>query len=219
MSEPSRPPAAGAARVFAPGEEGAPAACRGYVGLTFDDGPSSRTPGLLEALHDAGLRATMFNQGNHVDADPGLVRAQVDAGMWIGNHSYSHPRLTELGPAERESEIARTQDAVAAAGGGIPTLFRPPYGETDDTVRATAAAFGLTEILWDVDPQDWNGASADAIVEAVGRLTDGQVVLLHDWPATTLAAVPRIAEVLEANGLRPGMICPVTGRAVAPDSV
>ncbi|WP_151772924.1 polysaccharide deacetylase family protein [Streptomyces abyssomicinicus] len=205
MSTSFRPPAAGGTT------------CRGYVGLTFDDGPSGRTPALLTALREAGLRATMFNQGNHVEADPGLVRAQVAAGMWVANHSYSHPYMTRLDPAAMESEIARTQRAVAAAGGGVPTLFRPPYGDTDDTLRAAAAKYGLTEILWDVDPQDWNGASADAIVEAAGRLTDGQVILLHDWPATTLEAVPRIGRVLAAKGLRTGRICPVTGRAVAPD--
>ncbi|MDH6227299.1 polysaccharide deacetylase family protein [Streptomyces sp. MJP52] len=204
MPEPSRPTAVRAA------------ARNGYVGLTFDDGPSSRTPALLSALREAGLRATMFNQGNHADADPGMVRAQADAGMWVANHSYSHPRMTRLGRARMESEISRTQRAVAAAGGGVPELFRPPYGETDDTLRAAAAKYGLREVLWDVDPQDWNGASADAIVEAAGRLTDGQIILLHDWSATTLEAIPRIGRVLRAKGLRAGRICPVTGRAVAP---
>jgi peptidoglycan/xylan/chitin deacetylase (PgdA/CDA1 family) len=193
-----------------------PAPCHGYVGLTFDDGPSARTPALLAALREAGLRATMFNQGNHVAADPGLVRAQVDAGMWVANHSYTHAHMTRLGQDEMESEISRTQRAIADAGGGTPKLFRPPYGESDATLRAAAAKHGLKEIHWDVDPQDWNGASADAIVEAAGRLTDGQVILLHDWPEATLEAIPRIGRVLEANGLRTGMISPVTGRAVAP---
>lgn len=189
----------------------------GYVGLTFDDGPSHRTAALLDALREAGLRATMFNQGNHATERPDLVRAQVDAGMWIANHSYSHPYMTRLTPAEMESEISRTQEALAAAGGGTPRLFRPPYGDTDETLAAVVAKAGLTEVCWDVDTRDWDDASADAIVEAVGRLTDGQVVLMHDWPPSTLAAIPRIGEVLRAKGLRTGMICPDTGRAVAPE--
>jgi peptidoglycan/xylan/chitin deacetylase (PgdA/CDA1 family) len=192
------------------------AACNGYVGLTFDDGPSGNTTGLLNALRQNGLRATMFNQGQYAAANPSLVRAQVSAGMWIGNHSYTHPHLTRLNQAQIDSEISRTQQAIANAGGGTPKLFRPPYGETNATVRSVAARHGLTEIIWHVDSQDWNGASTDAIVQAAGRLTNGQVILMHDWSANTLAAIPRIAQGLTARGLCAGMISPQTGRAVAP---
>ncbi|WP_372349552.1 polysaccharide deacetylase family protein [Streptomyces sp. KL116D] len=192
------------------------AACGGYVGLTFDDGPAGSTPALLTALRQNGLRATMFNQGQYAAANPAQVRAQVAAGMWVGNHSYTHPHLTQLGQAQIDSEISRTQQAIAGGGGGTPRLFRPPYGETNATVRSVAATYGLTQIIWDVDSQDWNGASTDAIVQAAARLTDGQVILMHDWPANTRAAIPRIAQGLAARGLCAGMISPQTGRAVAP---
>ncbi|OQR60904.1 polysaccharide deacetylase [Streptomyces maremycinicus] len=193
------------------------ATCNGYVGLTFDDGPGGTTTALLNALTQNGLRATMFNQGQYAAANPSLVRAQVNAGMWVGNHSYTHPHLTQLGQAQIDSEISRTQQAVAGAGGGTPVLFRPPYGETNATVKAVEAKYGLTEIIWDVDSQDWNNASTDAIVQAAGRLTNGQVILMHDWPANTIAAIPRIAQGLAARGLCAGRISAQTGRAVAPD--
>ncbi|MFC9469960.1 polysaccharide deacetylase family protein [Streptomyces coelicoflavus] len=193
------------------------AACNGYVGLTFDDGPSGNTQSLLNALRQNGLRATMFNQGQYAAQNPSLVRAQVDAGMWVGNHSYTHPHMTQLGQAQMDSEISRTQQAVAGAGGGTPKLFRPPYGETNATLRSVEAKYGLTEVIWDVDSQDWNNASTDAIVQAVSRLGNGQVILMHDWPANTLAAIPRIAQTLAGKGLCSGMISPQTGRAVAPD--
>ncbi|RSN48713.1 polysaccharide deacetylase [Streptomyces sp. WAC 04229] len=193
------------------------AACNGYVGLTFDDGPSGTTQALLNALRQNGLRATMFNQGQYAAQNPALVRAQVDAGMWVANHSYTHPHMTQLSQAQMDSEISRTQQAIANAGGGTPKLFRPPYGETNATLRAVEAKYGLTEVIWDVDTQDWNNASTDAIVQAVSRLGNGQVVLMHDWPANTLAAIPRIAQTLAAKGLCAGMISPQTGRAVAPD--
>ncbi|MER5576480.1 polysaccharide deacetylase family protein [Streptomyces massasporeus] len=193
------------------------AACgAGYVGLTFDDGPSGTTTKLLDALRQNGLRATMFNQGQYAAANPSLVRAQVAAGMWVANHSYTHPHLTRLSQAQIDSEISRTQQAIANAGGGTPKLFRPPYGETNATVKSVAARYGLTEIIWHVDSQDWNGASTDAIVQSVARLTNGQIILMHDWPANTLAAVPRIAQTLASRGLCAGTISPQTGRAVAP---
>lgn len=192
------------------------AACTGYVGLTFDDGPGSGTTALLSSLTQNGLRATMFNQGQYAAASPALVRAQVSAGMWVANHSYTHPHLTQQSQATIDSEISRTQQAIANAGGGTPRLFRPPYGETNATVKAVAARYGLTEIIWNVDSQDWNNASTDAIVAAAGRLTNGQVILMHDWPANTRAAIPRIAQTLAAKGLCAGMTSPATGRAVAP---
>lgn len=193
------------------------ATCAGYVGLTFDDGPSTaHTPGLLGALRANGLRATMFNEGQYAAAYPAQVQAEVSAGMWVGNHSYTHPHLTQQTQAQIDSEISRTQTAVAGAGGGTPTLFRPPYGETNATVRTVEAKYGLTEIIWDVDSQDWNGASTDAIVQAVSRLTGGQIILMHEWPANTLAAIPRIAQTLAAKGLCSGRISAQTGRAVAP---
>ncbi|PZT73654.1 MULTISPECIES: polysaccharide deacetylase family protein [unclassified Streptomyces] len=196
----------------------AAAACNGYVGLTFDDGPSNdHTPALLNALKQNGLRATMFNEGQFAASYPNQVRAQVDAGMWVGNHSYTHPHLTQQSQAQVDSEISRTQQAITNAGGGTPKLFRPPYGETNSTVKAVKAKYGLTEVIWDVDSQDWNGASTDAIVQAVSRLSNGQIILMHEWPANTLAAIPRIAQSLAARGLCSGMISPQTGRAVAPD--
>jgi peptidoglycan/xylan/chitin deacetylase (PgdA/CDA1 family) len=195
------------------------ATCNGYVGITFDDGPSNdHTPGLLNALKQNGLRATLFNEGQFAAAYPAQVQAEVAAGMWVGNHSYTHPHLTQETQAQVDSEISRTQQAISGAGGGTPTLFRPPYGETNATVQAVEAKYGLTQIIWDVDSQDWNGASVDAIVAANARLTNGQIILMHEWPANTLAAIPRIAQGLASRGLCAGMISTQTGRAVAPGS-
>ena len=189
----------------------------GYVGLTFDDGPSNdHTPALLNALKQNGLKATLFNEGQYAAAYPAQVQAEVAAGMWIGNHSYDHPHLTTLSQSQIDSEIGRTQTAIASAGGGTPKLFRPPYGETNSTVKAVEAKYGLTEIIWDIDSQDWNGASVAQIVQANSQLTNGQIILMHEWPANTLTAIPQIAQVLASHNLCAGMISPQTGRAVAP---
>jgi peptidoglycan/xylan/chitin deacetylase (PgdA/CDA1 family) len=193
------------------------ATCNGYVGITFDDGPSNaHTPALLNALKQNGMRATVFNEGQFAAQFPAQVRAEVAAGMWIGNHSYTHPHLIQETQAQIDSELGRTQQAISTAGGGTPRLFRPPFGETNATLRTVEAKYGLTQIIWDVDSQDWNGASVDAIVAANARLTNGQVILMHEWPANTLTAIPRIAQTLRSKGLCAGMISPQTGRAVAP---
>ncbi|WP_405085745.1 polysaccharide deacetylase family protein [Microbispora sp. NBC_01389] len=190
----------------------------GYVGLTYDDGPNpSNTTNLLNTLKANGLRATMFNIGQNAQNNPSLVKAQVDAGMWVGNHSYTHPHLTQQNSSQIQSELQRTQQAIQQATGTAPKLFRPPYGETNSTLKSVEQQLGLTEIIWDVDSQDWNGASTAQIVQAAGRLQNGQIILMHDQYATTVSAISQIAANLRSRNLCPGMISPNTGRAVAPD--
>jgi len=201
-------PAAAAAPTPAPAvAAGHGARCaNGYVGLTFDDGPSATTNQLLAALTSHHLRATMFDQGNNAEANPGLVRAEKRAGMWIGNHTFTHPHLTQLGEPGTFEEITSTQWVLRDITGREPTLFRPPFGETDDQVRADEARIGLLEVLWTVDSQDWNGATVDQIVAAAHTLQPGGIILMHDWPPNTIQAVPLIAGDLAARGLCPGRI-------------
>ena len=198
--------------------QAAPNCSAGYVGLTFDDGPDPDTTGaLLSALQSAGARATFFNIGQRAQANPSLVRAQQAAGMWTGNHSWTHAHLTQLSSAQMSSEISQTQQAIQQATGTAPGLFRPPYGETNATLRAVESQFGLTEVLWSVDSQDWNGASTAQIVQAASNLQAGGVILMHDGYRTTINAIPQIVADLSSRGLCPGMISAATGRAVAPD--
>jgi peptidoglycan/xylan/chitin deacetylase (PgdA/CDA1 family) len=195
----------------------APACEAGYVGLTFDDGPNGgTTPQLLNALRSAGARATFFNIGSKVQQNPALARSQVDARMWVANHTWTHPHLTQMSASQINSELSRTQQAIQQATGQTPRLFRPPYGETNGTVRSVATQLGLTEVLWNVDSQDWNGASTSQIVQAAGRLQSGGVILMHDGYQSTINAIPQIVANLNGRGLCPGMISPTTGRAVAP---
>ncbi|GAB7051579.1 polysaccharide deacetylase family protein [Catenuloplanes indicus] len=211
--------ASAALAVVTTGPATAAAACEnGYVALTYDDGPNpSTTQALLTALRNANARATFFNTGQRVQQNPALARAQVTAGHWVANHSWSHPHLTQLSAAQMNQELSQTQTAIAQATGVTPRLFRPPYGETNGTLQSVEAQLGLREIIWTVDSQDWNNASTAQIVAAANSLQPGGIILMHDAYQTTINAVPQIVANLAARGLCPGMISPSTGRAVAPD--
>jgi peptidoglycan/xylan/chitin deacetylase (PgdA/CDA1 family) len=189
----------------------------GYVGLTYDDGPlGATTTQLLNGLRSAGVRATFFDVGTKVQQNPTLARSQLDAGMWVGNHSWTHPHLTQMSSAQITAELSQTQQVLQQATGQTPRLFRPPYGETNSTLRSIEGQQGLTEVLWTVDSQDWNGASTSQIVQAAGQLQNGGVILMHDGYQTTINAIPQIVANLTSRGLCAGMISPTTGRAVAP---
>ena len=176
-----------------------------YVHLTFDDGPHPEsTPALLDALVRSGQTATFFIWGEHAVAYPELLRAIHSSGMTIGNHSFTHAHLPVLAPWAVADEIARTQRTVLELTGVLPTLFRPPYGETGPEIRAAAEQAGLAETLWEVDIRDWAGAGANAIVRSAESAGPGDIVLLHDGGyRSTVEAVPRILRSLSARGLLP----------------
>ncbi|MFB4305484.1 polysaccharide deacetylase family protein [Actinomadura sp. GTD37] len=198
-------PAAGRASVT--GEHSHHRCPNGYVALTYDDGPTAATlPALLDQLRAAGARATFFIQGNNAEARPDLVRAEQRAGMWIGNHTDTHPHLPDLGELAAFKEILGTQRTLRRITGRPPTLFRPPYGETNDQVRRDETRLRLLEVLWTVDSRDWAGATTDEIVAAARTLQPGGIILMHDWAQASVDAVPRIVGDLRERGLCPGRI-------------
>jgi len=193
------------------------ATCNGYVGLTFDDGPTGSTSALLNVLRNNGVRATMFNVGQNVQNNRSAAQAQVGAGMWVANHSWNHSHMTSFSQSQMQSDLSQTNQAIQSATGSAPRLFRPPFGETNSTLQSVASSLGMRQIIWDVDSQDWNGASVSQIVAANGRLQAGQIILMHDGIQNTRDAIPQIMANLTSRNLCPGMISPSTGRAVAPD--
>ncbi|PUA27851.1 MAG: 1,4-beta-xylanase [Cellvibrio sp. 79] len=192
--------------------------CSGYVGITFDDGPNSNTTALVNLLKQHSLTpVTWFNQGNNVGNNASLIALERSVGE-VHNHSFTHSHMTSWTLAQVLDELTRTNQAIQNAGAPKPTLFRPPYGEVNSTIQQAAQQAGLRVVTWDVDSQDWNNASASAIVNAVNQLQNGQVILMHDGSYTnTNAAIAQIASTLRNKGLCPGRIDPNTGRAVAPN--
>ena len=179
----------GVAMAVTAGPSGAPA-CNGYVGLTFDDGPTGSTGALLTVLRNNGVRATMFNVGQNVQNNRSAAQAQVAAGMWVANHSWNHAHMTSMSQAQMQSDLSQTNQAIQQATGSSPRLFRPPYGETNGTLQSVASSLGMGQVLWDVDSQDWNGASVSQIVSDRRPAPGGQVILMHDGLQNTRDADP-----------------------------
>ncbi len=179
---------------------------QGYVGLTFDDGPTRATAGLLDVLQRHDLRATMFNVGTRAAHRQDDVRAQLDAGMWVGNHTYSHEDLTELGRSKLADEIFGGQAVLGGITGRAPTLFRPPLMVTNKRIQAEAERHDLTEVLATVDSRDYLGASVGEIVRAARTLEPGGIMLMHDYAGNTRKAIPRIARTLAKKRLCAGRI-------------
>lgn len=170
----------------------------GTVYLTFDDGPSPYTATILATLSRTGSTATFFHLGVNEPGFPGAdarIRAQ---GSKIGNHTYNHPDLTTLTPAQLTWQLRHGPKA---------TCFRPPYGATDAAVRKAIAKAGMRQVLWSVDTLDWTkpGLSTLAKTGRLKAIRNGTIVLMHDGGgdrAQTVAALPTIIADLQARGFK-----------------
>jgi peptidoglycan/xylan/chitin deacetylase (PgdA/CDA1 family) len=174
------------------------------VALTFDDGPGPYTDRLLQILKDNDAKATFFLIGNKVAANPAGAKRVADAGMEFGNHTWEHPNMTTIPPEDIASQFSRANDAITAATGRTPTLWRPAGGLSNEAVRQVAGRFGLAEILWDVIPFDWINDSNTAATRymLMTQIKPGSVVLFHDTYSSTVDLVYQFIPVLKANGYR-----------------
>ncbi len=174
------------------------------VALTFDDGPSPFDDRLLQILKDNDAKATFFLIGNKVAANPAGAKRIADAGMEIGSHTWEHPNMTTIPPEDIAGQFSKVNDAITAATGRTPTLYRPAGGLSNDAVHQTAARYGLAEILWDVIPFDWANDSNTAATRymLMTYIKPGSVVLFHDTYSSTVDLVYQFIPVLKANGYR-----------------
>jgi peptidoglycan-N-acetylglucosamine deacetylase len=176
------------------------------VALTFDDGPSMYTPQVLNILQENSVHATFFCVGEWVQYYPNYVQQEYSAGNVVANHTWDHPDLTTLSSADVQTQISKTSALIQQTIGVQPTLFRPPYGAINDSVKGQVAQMNLTPILWSIDTEDWTRPGSDAIVNAVlSQVGNGDVILMHDGGgdrSQTVAALPRIIQGLQQRGLK-----------------
>lgn len=172
------------------------------VALTFDDGPSPYTERLLGILKDNEAKATFFEIGNKVAANPDGARRVVEAGMELGNHTWEHPNMTTIPPEDIPAQFSKASDAIEAATGQRPKLVRTAGGLINDAVLAEAGKQGLADINWDVIPFDWANDANTAATRymLMTQLKPNSVVLFHDTYSSTVDLVEQFIPVLKANG-------------------
>ncbi|KWX57530.1 polysaccharide deacetylase family protein [Mycobacterium sp. NAZ190054] len=174
------------------------------VALTFDDGPTDRTPEVLAMLSAAGVRATFYLNGRDLQRYPQHGRAIAAAGHELGNHTYSHRRMVLVSPATVADEVERTDAEIRATGYSEPITFRPPYGKKLWTLPHYLAEHDRTTVMWDVEPDSADTADANAMVTAaVDAVRPGSIVLLHvmaESRGASRAAVPGLIAELRGRG-------------------
>jgi polysaccharide deacetylase family sporulation protein PdaB len=172
------------------------------VAISFDAAwGEEKTDEILKILEDRNIHTTFFLVGYWVDKYPARVKQIADAGHEIGNHSNTHPHMSELSNAQITEELTKLSDKVEKITGTRPTLFRPPYGDYDDQVVLQARKDGYEVIQWNVDSLDWKNLGIDPMVKQVTKsVQPGDIILFHNNSQYITEALPTILDYIIGQG-------------------
>jgi len=176
-----------------------------YIALTVDDGPHPvHTPRLLDILKARNVKATFYVVGTNARRYPNILRRMIAEGHEIGNHTVNHVYVSKIAEAKAKQEVRDCEAAIIAATGIRPRTFRPPGGYINDRCKLWLHDdFGYSTIMWAVDPQDWRKPGSSVVTQRILSATDpGEIVLVHDIHAPTIAAMPATLDGLLGRGLR-----------------
>ena len=170
------------------------------VALTYDDGPSKYTNTIIDVFEQYGGKATFFIVGDRVSWNEDPAKREGDLNYELGNHTYGHNTLTKLNEEQIKEKLQQTDNELLKLTGRKTTCLRPPGGSFNDTVKKAA---GLPIIIWSIDTEDWKSRNANKICNRViGKVKDGDIVLMHDLCESTAEATKKIVPALVKAGFQ-----------------
>ena len=163
----------------------------------------ANTDEILNILDRYDVKTTFFLVGFWAEKHPDLVAEIVARGHEIGNHSATHPHMSQLSQAQIREELRRCSDLVESITGKPTTLFRPPYGEYNDAVVRISREDGYECVQWNVDSLDWKNLGTDNMIrQCTKSVNPGDIVLFHNDSKYILEALPRILEYYTQAGYK-----------------
>ena len=208
------------------------------LALTFDDGPDPKwTPKILDILKRENVKATFFVIGEQAENNVGLLKRYISEGHEIGNHTFTHPDISEISPRQLELELNLTERLFASKLGLQPLYFRPPYSiDQEPDTNDQAAPVDMVEQMGyiiignKIDTDDWNEHPrkspqeiTDGVLQQMEAMKDrpwfrGSVILMHDGGgdrSATVAALPLLIDTLRAKGYEIVPVSELLGKTTA----
>lgn len=174
------------------------------VSLSFDAAwGADDTDSLLETLAKHDVKATFFLVGDWVRKYPDEVKRIAAAGHDIGNHSDKHPHMASMSKEQIKEDTMRAHNSTKELLGIDMNLFRPPFGEYNNTVMEALKECGYYVIQWDVDSLDWKEHGLQPLIDKVLKhkdLGNGSIVLMHNNAKYTKDALESIIVGLKEQG-------------------
>ena len=174
------------------------------VALSFDAAWGNEdTADLLAILQKHNVKVTFFMTGGWIEKYPDDVKAIAAAGHDLGNHSENHKQMSQLGKETCITELQKPHEKVKKLTGIEMTLFRPPYGDYNNTVIEASNQTGYHCVQWDVDSLDWKDYGTESIINTVlnhKHLGNGSIILMHNGAKYTKDALEAIILGLKEKG-------------------
>lgn len=172
------------------------------IAISFDAAWGDEfTDDILDTLDKYNVKTTFFLVGFWVDKYPDMVKKIHERGHELGNHSSTHPHMSELSREQIIKELKTTEEKIQQLTGVKPTVFRPPFGDYDDLLIETAKELGYYTIQWDVDSLDWKELGVNQVVDRVTRnVKKGSIVLFHNNAKYVSEYLPLVLERLQEQG-------------------
>ncbi len=172
------------------------------IAISFDASwGADKTIPILDILDRYDVKTTFFLVGGWVDKYPDMVQEIFARGHEIGNHSDSHPHMSQLSETKIRNELRIMSDKVEKLTGVRPTLFRPPYGDYNNRVIEVTRAEGYEAVQWSIDSLDWKDrGTQDIIKQCTYRVEPGDIVLFHNDSNDIVNALPTIIEHYQSLG-------------------
>lgn len=172
------------------------------IALSFDAAwGADKTEGIMDILDRYGVKATFFLVGFWVEKYSDIVAEIYSRGFEIGTHSDVHAHMPKMDKEAIVKDLSASVTKIRNVIGENVRLFRPPFGDYNDTLITAAEELGLQTVQWSVDSLDWKNVSAEYSVSRVlTKAHSGAIVLMHNNSDYIIEALPRIIEGLTGQG-------------------
>jgi len=172
------------------------------VALTFDAAwGADKTSKIVEILKESEVGGTFFLVGFWSEKHADKIKEIDEAGLDIGTHSNTHPKMSQLSAGQVENELTTSMNLITNITGKKVRFFRPPFGDYNDQLINVADKLSLQTIQWDVDSLDWKGLTGQQILDRVKTsVKSGSIILFHNNSDHILEALPLVISYLKSEG-------------------
>lgn len=121
---------------------------------------------ILTDLHEYGIRASFFVNGEFMRRNPDAVRELADSGHEVGSLFFSYFNMTDAryritrdfikqGLARNEDQYFKLTAGEGRQGKELALLWHAPYYFVNSEIIAASREMNYTYVGYDVDPLDW----------------------------------------------------------------
>ena len=157
---------------------------------------------ILKTLQDNNTKITFFMVGDWIEKFPDAVKKIQEAGHEIASHSDTHPHVNNLSYEKNIEEIEKSNDKIEKIAGKGTKIYRPPYGEYNDTVIKAAQDKGYFCIQWNLDTLDYTGLTGEDMWKRLeGKIKAGDIILSHNGTKHTADSLDMLLKKIKQKGL------------------